>query len=356
MERFGPVAAGLELGPEVTLSQLIELWPSTPYTLFARFGVGSRDKLGFRPEQKLGEVLRRYLIFDVDKVLNTIWETEQHYATLYHDDPPGDWSWVDVRGQEEHAIGGLTHWRYLDRDLAGELLGGPKDRPVVFFCRTGPLAAAAASHFRSRGLVAAWALTGGLERWTSQKLPAYPCYGNFGGASPLSPGRLHLMPYRQRAVWKCEAISPGLRRIYEPREWEFGPARLWQQADRLVIERSTAENWYPFSSALIDFLEARRYLQAPYGDVPLVDLNQQIPAFLQEVVQPTLVTHKGTIELVGLKDGWASLNLGGGCQGCSSAAITVNDEIARMLLERFEELLGVVDVSVHDGDDLSPPY
>ncbi|CAN0489208.1 unnamed protein product, partial [Phaeothamnion confervicola] len=158
------------------MGELLAQYPSAPLTLFSRFGVGSRDKLGFRPEQSLREVLSRFLVFDVEKVMDTIISTEDLYRAL-RIEPEASTAltgarWVDARGRDEFEMGALPGARYLDGELARELLASPSQK-TVFYCRAGTFAGAAAQHFRSQG-VDALALSGGLVAWSDRIEPAFP--------------------------------------------------------------------------------------------------------------------------------------------------------------------------------------
>ena len=59
--------------------------------------------------------------------------------------------------------------------------------------------------------------------------------------------------------------------------------------------------------------------------------------------------HGGVIELLDYKDGVVYLRMGGGCQGCGMANVTLKQGIERMLREEIPEILQVVDTTDHAG-------
>ncbi len=92
---------------------------------------------------------------------------------------------------------------------------------------------------------------------------------------------------------------------------------------------------------------------APAGDLtgPLAD---QILQVLSEQVNPAIASHGGAAELVSLEGTVAYLRMGGGCQGCGMAAVTLKQGIERILKESIPEITEVVDVTDHaSGED---PY
>ncbi|MGF1666825.1 MAG: NifU family protein [Acidimicrobiia bacterium] len=84
----------------------------------------------------------------------------------------------------------------------------------------------------------------------------------------------------------------------------------------------------------------------PKGDLtgPLAD---QVQVVLREQVNPAIASHGGMAELVSVDGSTAYLRLGGGCQGCGMAQVTLKQGIERILLESIPELTGVVDVTDH---------
>jgi rhodanese-related sulfurtransferase len=89
----------------------------------------------------------------------------------------GETQLVDVREPYEHDAGriaGATHIE-LDR-LPAEAESLDRERPLVFYCRSGSRSAMAADAFRAAGYDA-YNLTGGLEAWLESGLPIEPADG-----------------------------------------------------------------------------------------------------------------------------------------------------------------------------------
>ncbi len=87
-------------------------------------------------------------------------------------------------------------------------------------------------------------------------------------------------------------------------------------------------------------------------DAPLVE---RIEYVLLSEVNPMLAGHGGKVTLTELtEDGFAILQFGGGCNGCSMVDYTLKEGIEKQLLEKFpNELKGVKDATEHQRGDHS---
>jgi rhodanese-related sulfurtransferase len=84
---------------------------------------------------------------------------------------------IDVRQPEEHEAGRIGGDRLVVlSDLAAEVDSIDRDRPVVFYCRSGSRSAMAAEAFRGAGFDA-HNMLGGLLDWTAAGLPLEPADG-----------------------------------------------------------------------------------------------------------------------------------------------------------------------------------
>ena len=84
---------------------------------------------------------------------------------------------------------------------------------------------------------------------------------------------------------------------------------------------------------------------APGKDSPLIE---KIQYTLLTEISPRLASHGGFAELVEItKKKEVVLNFGGGCQGCSSVAITLKDGIEQELMGLYPEITAILDVTDH---------
>lgn len=81
-------------------------------------------------------------------------------------------------------------------------------------------------------------------------------------------------------------------------------------------------------------------------DAPLLERVEYV---IQTQVNPQLAGHGGHIALIEItEDGYAIIQFGGGCNGCSMVDVTLKDGIEKQLIDEFNgELKGVKDVTEH---------
>jgi Fe/S biogenesis protein NfuA len=70
---------------------------------------------------------------------------------------------------------------------------------------------------------------------------------------------------------------------------------------------------------------------------------------LEEDINPAVASHGGWVSLLDVKDGVAYVQLGGGCQGCGMADVTLKQGIEVRIRERVPEIREIVDTTDHAG-------
>jgi len=76
---------------------------------------------------------------------------------------------------------------------------------------------------------------------------------------------------------------------------------------------------------------------------------------VETMINPAIASHGGRAEIAGVEDGIAYVRLGGGCQGCGMASVTLSQGIETTLIEIVPEITKVIDVTDHAGGD-NPYY
>ncbi|MDU8925066.1 Fe-S biogenesis protein NfuA [Pasteurellaceae bacterium LIM206] len=143
-----------------------------------------------------------------------------------------------------------------------------------------------------------------------------------------------------------------------------------------AVEDTDTEMKYSTFSAFVDdvslpFLEdaeidyvteelgAQLTLKAPNAkmrkvadDAPLIE---RVDYVIQTQINPQLASHGGRITLLEITDdGYAILQFGGGCNGCSMVDVTLKDGVEKQLVEMFHgELKGAKDVTEHQRGEHS---
>ena len=130
-----------------------------------------------------------------------------------------------------------------------------------------------------------------------------------------------------------------------------------------MIDNDSAEK---LTGATLDFTGAGMVMKnpnhpapaAPMGDRPEADLSGELPQkvlmILDTEINPAIAAHGGFAELVAVDDGVVYVRMGGGCQGCGMAAVTLSQGIEVAILEGVPEIERVIDVTDHASG--SNPY
>jgi Fe/S biogenesis protein NfuA len=84
------------------------------------------------------------------------------------------------------------------------------------------------------------------------------------------------------------------------------------------------------------------------------DVARHVTAVLDREVNPSIASHGGHAELAGIEGATAYLRLGGGCQGCGMATVTLSQGIEVAITQAVSEIDRVVDVTDHAAG--SNPY
>ncbi len=87
-------------------------------------------------------------------------------------------------------------------------------------------------------------------------------------------------------------------------------------------------------------------LQVEPGDLS-GDAAQRVLQVLDRQINPQIAMHGGRAELVAVEDATAYLRLGGGCQGCGMANVTLKQGIEVAIKQAVPEITDVVDVTDH---------
>ena len=86
-------------------------------------------------------------------------------------------------------------------------------------------------------------------------------------------------------------------------------------------------------------------------DGPLVDRVRRV---IDEQINPGVASHGGTVRLVDIRDNVVYVTMGGGCQGCGMASVTLTQGIKQMIRDAAPEIVDVQDVTDHAAG--SNPY
>jgi len=138
--------------------------------------------------------------------------------------------------------------------------------------------------------------------------------------------------------------------IYFIEAAEIGADDVQEEVEELVFvaDPASAAN---LEGATIDFVEGppggfkfeNPHAKRTFGDALETEMNE----FIEAEINPQIAAHRGHITLHGIKDQVVYLEMGGSCQGCGMAAMTLRQGVEKQLRERFPGLGEIVDVTNH---------
>ncbi len=87
---------------------------------------------------------------------------------------------------------------------------------------------------------------------------------------------------------------------------------------------------------------------APIGSKPLEGpMADRVRQAIDQFVNPGVAQHGGHVTLVEVRDNIVYIQMGGGCQGCGMASVTLSQGIERILRDQVPEIEGIEDVTNH---------
>ena len=170
--------------PEMTMEQILAIAPAAQRALFQRFHVGGCSSCGFQPTDTLAQVCKDHNILDVKDAIRTIHAAQDADARLNVDartvkewlDKGVDFSFIDVRTPQELAIARIPQAEPLDFDAPEKYMSLPKDRRIVFSCKSGMRSLDVAAYFAGHGFTNVQSLRGGIDAWRDEVDPTIPRY------------------------------------------------------------------------------------------------------------------------------------------------------------------------------------
>jgi Fe/S biogenesis protein NfuA len=93
----------------------------------------------------------------------------------------------------------------------------------------------------------------------------------------------------------------------------------------------------------------------PMGAVRVINPNplwldpvaERVQRLLDDEINPSVASHGGIIDLLDVADGVAYIHMGGGCQGCGMAEVTLGQGVRTAILDSFPEIHEVRDTTDH---------
>jgi Fe-S cluster biogenesis protein NfuA len=172
-----------------------------------------------------------------------------------------------------------------------------------------------------------------------------PAACNFTVDRPVYAGGSAYFKNREAAEF-----SPLAKRIFEIPEVE----NVLIAENQITVTKSGFEPW-PVVGKQVG-AKIREHIQTNEPAVaaefdsalpPESELRTRVQDLLEKQVNPALGNHGGWVELIDVRRNSLYLKLGGGCQGCGSAKMTLKMGIERVIREQIPEVGEILDTTDH---------
>jgi len=118
----------------------------------------------------------------------------------------------------------------------------------------------------------------------------------------------------------------------------------------VAVTQSGNEDWRQLGkrigSAIRVFLNPPPVL--PEGDrLPSEEVRRRVQQVLDEHINPGVGMHGGFVELLDVQDDNVFIRMGGGCQGCGAADVTLKQGVERLIRDNVPQVREIFDTTDH---------
>jgi Fe-S cluster biogenesis protein NfuA len=137
-----------------------------------------------------------------------------------------------------------------------------------------------------------------------------------------------------------------------------GISRVEVEGYNVSVTQSGDEDWRQLGkrigSAIRNFLNPPP--EIPEGErLPPEHIRTRVQQVLDEMINPGVAAHGGFVELLDVQDDNVFIRMGGGCQGCGAADVTLKMGIEKLIREQVPQVREILDTTDH-GSGQNPFY
>jgi len=173
------------LDPQITMRDLLQLYPGAQRALFRRYHIGGCSSCGFQPEETLEGVCLRNNALSVPEVIDHILSSHEEdlrlqisptdLAAALKNDPEA--KLVDVRTREEYDAVHVEGAIFFTQELMQEILmKGDRRALLAIMDHQGTRSMDAAAYFAGHGFENVKSVRGGIDAWSQEVDNSLPRY------------------------------------------------------------------------------------------------------------------------------------------------------------------------------------
>jgi Fe-S cluster biogenesis protein NfuA len=144
--------------------------------------------------------------------------------------------------------------------------------------------------------------------------------------------------------------SPLAQRLFEVE----GVSRVVVSHDQITVNKTANADWQVIGKSIGAAIRAHMgtgdpaVSDAAWENMPSSDdLRAQIQQVLDTDINPSVASHGGVIKLIDVKDNQVYIQMGGGCQGCGQADVTLKFGIENAIRAAVPGVGAILDVTDH---------
>lgn len=172
-----------EAHPDLTMEELLGIFPGARRTLFQLHHIGGCSSCGFSPKETLSQICTRNGGLDPVAVLTEIKEGHLKDEALLISAldlqkqlRDAAVRLLDIRTREEFEAVAIPGSRLMTQELMQEAMNWPKETLIVLVDHTGSRVLDAAAYFAGHSFTNVKGLKGGIDAYSEQADPSLPRY------------------------------------------------------------------------------------------------------------------------------------------------------------------------------------
>jgi Fe-S cluster biogenesis protein NfuA len=141
-----------------------------------------------------------------------------------------------------------------------------------------------------------------------------------------------------------------------------GVSSVLIQDNLVTVTASTGGNWMPIAKQVGTTIRAvlgsgeKSVSDAVLSSIPDEGtIKKRVQSILDQEINPAVAAHGGWVELIDVKKNEVFIRMGGGCQGCGMADVTLKQGVEKSIRQAIPEVGAIMDTTDH-GSGRNPYY
>jgi len=133
-----------------------------------------------------------------------------------------------------------------------------------------------------------------------------------------------------------------------------GVSSVLIQDNLVTVTAATGGNWTPIAKQVGASIRAvlangeKPVSDAVLSSIPDADvIKKRVQSILDQEINPAVAAHGGWVELIDVKRNEVFIRMGGGCQGCGMADVTLKQGVEKSIRQAIPEVGAIMDTTDH---------